>query len=108
MIAAQWFLTVRWLMQRSAAMFLLGCPARTSFMRRRRAKSASADLSNGGWKLLDMHPKEACHDNYDDDHAYDVEDIHRLTFVRGCNRPLGFYKTTSVDIHSSRRRQTVG
>ena len=30
MIDARWFLTVRWLMPRSAVMFLLGWPARTS------------------------------------------------------------------------------
>jgi hypothetical protein len=30
MIAARWFSTVRWLMPRSTAMFLLGWPARTS------------------------------------------------------------------------------
>ena len=33
MIAARWFSTVRWLMPRSAAMFLLGWPARTISMR---------------------------------------------------------------------------
>lgn len=32
MIEARWFSTVRWLMPRSAAMFLLGWPARTSSM----------------------------------------------------------------------------
>src|SRR5689334_19668182 len=32
MTAARWFSTVRWLMPRSAAMFLLGWPASTSFM----------------------------------------------------------------------------
>ena len=32
MIAARWFSTVRWLMPRSAAIFLLGAPARTSAM----------------------------------------------------------------------------
>ena len=30
MIEARWFSTVRWLMPRSAAIFLLGWPARTS------------------------------------------------------------------------------
>jgi len=30
MILMRWFSTVRWLMPRSAAMFLLGCPASTS------------------------------------------------------------------------------
>jgi hypothetical protein len=28
-----------------------------------------------------MHPEEACHDNDNDDHANDVEDVHRLTFL---------------------------
>ena len=32
MTAARWFSTVRWLMPRSAAMFLLGWPVSTSFM----------------------------------------------------------------------------
>jgi hypothetical protein len=68
-----------------------------------------ASLAYGGRNLSDMHSEEACHDNYDDDHANDVEDIHRLAFfgeIIDCQFSL-FYGTTNVDTHSNRRRQTV-
>jgi hypothetical protein len=58
-----------------------------------------------------MHPEEACHDNYDNDHANDVEDAHRFIFLNDVtdrkSASMFRFHSTNAGIHNNRRRQTV-